>query len=101
MIGQVIGTKIYFCRILRSKVVMVRVGGGWIELSSFLRTHMAAQSTSELPPPPLDEEVRNLSMAFARPRLSSSSITPTGSPAKSTGSSPGRSFVPFIEDRWQ
>jgi hypothetical protein len=25
--------KLYFCRILRSKTVMVRVGGGWVELS--------------------------------------------------------------------
>jgi hypothetical protein len=25
--------KLCFCRILRSKMVMVRVGGGWVELS--------------------------------------------------------------------
>jgi len=25
--------KLCFCRILRSKTVMVRVGGGWVELS--------------------------------------------------------------------
>ncbi|MBW0498525.1 hypothetical protein O181_038240 [Austropuccinia psidii MF-1] len=31
-----IGEKIYFCRILRSQTVMVRIGGGWSELSNFL-----------------------------------------------------------------
>ncbi|KAG0146832.1 hypothetical protein CROQUDRAFT_132870 [Cronartium quercuum f. sp. fusiforme G11] len=34
-----IGEKIYFCRILRSQTVMVRIGGGWNELSSFLLEH--------------------------------------------------------------
>ena len=31
--------KLCFCRILRSQVVMVRVGGGWQQLEAFLRTH--------------------------------------------------------------
>ncbi|KAI0265124.1 hypothetical protein BC834DRAFT_880220 [Gloeopeniophorella convolvens] len=30
-----------FCRILRSHTVMVRVGGGWMELSKFIQTHFA------------------------------------------------------------
>lgn len=34
-----IGNKMYFCRILRSQTVMVRIGGGWNELSSFLLEH--------------------------------------------------------------
>ncbi|GAA6009150.1 hypothetical protein JCM10207_004283 [Rhodosporidiobolus poonsookiae] len=34
-----IGGKLYFCRILRSKQVMVRVGGGWQNLLQFLITH--------------------------------------------------------------
>ncbi|THV05479.1 hypothetical protein K435DRAFT_712976 [Dendrothele bispora CBS 962.96] len=33
--------KLCFCRILRSQTVMVRVGGGWMELSKFIRTHFA------------------------------------------------------------
>ncbi|KAK7470919.1 hypothetical protein VKT23_002335 [Stygiomarasmius scandens] len=33
--------KLCFCRILRSQTVMVRVGGGWTELSKFIRTHFA------------------------------------------------------------
>ena len=27
--------RVYFCRILRSRMVMVRVGGGWVELSKY------------------------------------------------------------------
>ncbi|WVR06884.1 hypothetical protein IAU60_003920 [Kwoniella sp. DSM 27419] len=33
--------KLCFCRILRSRTVMVRVGGGWVELSRFLLDHSA------------------------------------------------------------
>ncbi|KZT41118.1 hypothetical protein SISSUDRAFT_1126688 [Sistotremastrum suecicum HHB10207 ss-3] len=33
--------KLCFCRILRSQTVMVRVGGGWVELSKFIQDHFA------------------------------------------------------------
>ncbi|KAI0771489.1 hypothetical protein BD413DRAFT_663517 [Trametes elegans] len=33
--------KLCFCRILRSHTVMVRVGGGWSELSKFIKDHFA------------------------------------------------------------
>jgi len=33
--------KLCFCRILRSQTVMVRVGGGWVELSKFIKDHFA------------------------------------------------------------
>ncbi|KZV65803.1 hypothetical protein PENSPDRAFT_113134 [Peniophora sp. CONT] len=33
--------KLCFCRILRSQTVMVRVGGGWQELSRFIQNHFA------------------------------------------------------------
>ncbi|CAK5262959.1 unnamed protein product [Mycena citricolor] len=33
--------KLCFCRILRSSTVMVRVGGGWQELSKFIKDHFA------------------------------------------------------------
>ncbi|KAI9508653.1 hypothetical protein F5148DRAFT_1193951 [Russula earlei] len=33
--------RLCFCRILRSQTVMVRVGGGWMELSKFIQTHFA------------------------------------------------------------
>ncbi|CEJ05594.1 Putative GAS2 domain-containing protein [Rhizopus microsporus] len=31
--------RLVYCRILPSQMVMVRVGGGWVELSKFLRDH--------------------------------------------------------------
>lgn len=31
--------KLCYCRVLKSKMVMVRVGGGWTELTQFLRDH--------------------------------------------------------------
>jgi len=34
-------SRLCFCRILRSQTVMVRVGGGWMELSKFIQTHFA------------------------------------------------------------
>ncbi|KAH7916155.1 hypothetical protein BJ138DRAFT_1053407 [Hygrophoropsis aurantiaca] len=33
--------KLCFCRILRSQTVMVRIGGGWQELSKFIKGHFA------------------------------------------------------------
>ncbi|KAH6915417.1 hypothetical protein BKA70DRAFT_576347 [Coprinopsis sp. MPI-PUGE-AT-0042] len=33
--------KLCFCRILRSQTVMVRIGGGWQELSKFIQNHFA------------------------------------------------------------
>ncbi|KAL7413086.1 hypothetical protein BDY24DRAFT_72903 [Mrakia frigida] len=47
--------KLCFCRILRSKTVMVRVGGGWVELSKFLRDHfgiLLPATTSPIPATP-------------------------------------------------
>ncbi|TFK27034.1 hypothetical protein FA15DRAFT_666767 [Coprinopsis marcescibilis] len=41
--------KLCFCRILRSQTVMVRVGGGWQELSKFIQNHFA-DSFRILPP---------------------------------------------------
>ncbi|KAI8066694.1 hypothetical protein BC940DRAFT_368026 [Gongronella butleri] len=40
------GNKLVFCRILKSRMVMVRVGGGWTELSRFLRDHALLVSGS-------------------------------------------------------
>ncbi|KAI9247667.1 hypothetical protein BDA99DRAFT_565040 [Phascolomyces articulosus] len=38
--------KLAYCRILRSRMVMVRVGGGWVELSQFLRDHSLLEDGS-------------------------------------------------------
>ncbi|KAH7868822.1 uncharacterized protein C8R40DRAFT_1156219 [Lentinula edodes] len=42
--------KLCFCRILRSQTVMVRVGGGWSELSKFIRDHFADSFRLLAPP---------------------------------------------------
>ncbi|KAI9268769.1 hypothetical protein BY458DRAFT_511024 [Sporodiniella umbellata] len=56
-----VNPKLAYCRILRSRMVMVRVGGGWVELSQFLRDHALLECDnvapnkaifrSSLPPP--------------------------------------------------
>ncbi|KAI8344330.1 hypothetical protein BC941DRAFT_447310 [Chlamydoabsidia padenii] len=40
------GDRLVYCRILSSKMVMVRVGGGWVELSQFLKDHGHKNSIS-------------------------------------------------------
>ncbi|KAI9319148.1 hypothetical protein BX666DRAFT_2025476 [Dichotomocladium elegans] len=37
--------RLVYCRILPSKLVMVRVGGGWVELSKFLHDHNLTEGT--------------------------------------------------------
>ncbi|KAG8846350.1 hypothetical protein FRB96_002020 [Tulasnella sp. 330] len=59
--------KLCFCRILRSQTVMVRVGGGWLELSKFLKGHyevFRVQPPPMIPgSPPREEEERWISSA--------------------------------------
>lgn len=53
-----VNPKLAYCRILRSRMVMVRVGGGWVELSQFLRDHalleggnfVSGRARTSLPP---------------------------------------------------
>ncbi|KAI8138707.1 hypothetical protein BJV82DRAFT_286783 [Fennellomyces sp. T-0311] len=42
------GSRLVYCRILKSRMVMVRVGGGWTELSQFLRDHALLRDNSEI-----------------------------------------------------
>jgi hypothetical protein len=51
--------KLYYARILRSKTVMLRVGGGWQELGSFLTTHYDAVFSAQPPPTPLRNSLRD------------------------------------------
>ncbi|PPQ99895.1 hypothetical protein CVT24_009576 [Panaeolus cyanescens] len=57
--------KLCFCRILRSQTVMVRVGGGWTELSRFIKDHFAEsfRMLPESPPRPGTKEERWISSA--------------------------------------
>jgi hypothetical protein len=111
--------KLCFCRILRSRTVMVRVGGGWTELSKFIKDHFAdlfhlipespprlgtqeekwinsttlleAPEITETPPPP----PRTPEPKF--PFLPSFSLsTPSGqSPRSIKSASPGSPLVPL------
>ncbi|BGP25412.1 hypothetical protein JCM10295v2_004336 [Rhodotorula toruloides] len=45
-----IGGRLYFCRILRNKQVMVRVGGGWLDLSQFIITHFGVANGLTISP---------------------------------------------------
>lgn len=57
--------RLVYCRILRSNMVMVRVGGGWTELSQFLRDHALLEG--RLIPNRLEEEKRvNVRDAYLR-----------------------------------
>lgn len=51
--------KLYYARILRSKTVMLRVGGGWQELGSFLTTHYDAVFSAQPPPTPFRQSMRD------------------------------------------
>lgn len=44
-----VNPKLAYCRILRSRMVMVRVGGGWVELSQFLRDHALLEQGNFVP----------------------------------------------------
>ncbi|KAI9243734.1 hypothetical protein BDA99DRAFT_529909 [Phascolomyces articulosus] len=42
------GSRLVYCRILKSRMVMVRVGGGWCELSQFMRDHAMLHDANEM-----------------------------------------------------
>ncbi|ORZ21986.1 hypothetical protein BCR42DRAFT_405272 [Absidia repens] len=44
-----VNPKLVYCRVLKSKMVMVRVGGGWTELSQFLRDHALLEGELIIP----------------------------------------------------
>ncbi|EJU06464.1 hypothetical protein DACRYDRAFT_113167 [Dacryopinax primogenitus] len=87
--------KPYFCRILRSQTVMVRVGGGWMELSKFIRGHFA-ELFRILPPGPLTPPIKE-------PWISSATLLKAaGSPLQAAGSplaSPVDPSSPFSDPK--
>ncbi|KLO15894.1 hypothetical protein SCHPADRAFT_901991 [Schizopora paradoxa] len=69
--------KLCFCRILRSQTVMVRVGGGWAELSKFIKDHFADlfRLMPESPPRPGTRDEKWISSSSLR-RTSEEHTTP-------------------------
>ncbi|KAF7301507.1 Growth arrest-specific 2-like [Mycena indigotica] len=93
--------KLCFCRILRSQTVMVRVGGGWQELSRFIQGHFADSFRlfEESPPRPGGAEPKWISSATLieaaehetppqSPRTPEPQILPTFSLMTPSGHSP-------------
>ncbi|KAI7849858.1 hypothetical protein BDC45DRAFT_519758 [Circinella umbellata] len=42
------GSRLVYCRILKSRMVMLRVGGGWCELSQFMRDHAMLHDANDI-----------------------------------------------------
>ncbi len=81
-IGHGSRARMCFCRILESKTVMVRVGGGWCELTRYLLSHFAdeIEATDSLP----DWNTTPVSVTSASmKRASASSIRP-GTPSRAS-----------------
>ncbi|KAF8309200.1 hypothetical protein DL93DRAFT_1781597 [Clavulina sp. PMI_390] len=84
--------KLCFCRILRSQTVMVRVGGGWMELSKFIRlhySHLFRVDTLTTPPkaPSASKEERWISSASLQEQPLDADGNPSvrGSPGSGAG----------------
>ncbi|KAF7732124.1 hypothetical protein EC973_006379 [Apophysomyces ossiformis] len=61
-----VNPKLAYCRILRSRMVMVRVGGGWVELSQFLRDHALLEGGNFVPRAPDQAKDGAIQEAFLR-----------------------------------
>ncbi|KAG2174024.1 hypothetical protein INT44_000138 [Umbelopsis vinacea] len=92
--------RLVYCRILRSNMVMVRVGGGWTELSQFLRDHALLEG--RLIPNRRDEkkqpDVRDAYLRTTRPKenASMSEEVPgheSSDPVKMSRSTPSRGIT--------
>ncbi|RCI05785.1 hypothetical protein CU098_006957, partial [Rhizopus stolonifer] len=117
-----INPRLVYCRILPSQLVMVRVGGGWVELSKFLRDHGLTEGTYSRQGSPNDisttssQESTPFQEAFLNTFRSSSpsgrvtirggggidrnssSLASTRSSSKSSGGSRSRSPLPGYVD---
>lgn len=80
-----VGSKLCFCRILRSRTVMVRVGGGWQELSSYIGQHYAhlGCNTSIAITESPKGQFRGPTDEDKLPWISSATISPKASPSTS------------------
>ncbi|KAI9490719.1 hypothetical protein BDB00DRAFT_875051 [Zychaea mexicana] len=76
--------KLAYCRVLKSKMVMVRVGGGWMELSQFLRGHALLEGdfipkTAEPDQPVLPVQEGFIETRRRQPHIRSRSRSPSSS----------------------
>ncbi|KAG1473919.1 hypothetical protein G6F56_000669 [Rhizopus delemar] len=91
--------KMAYCRVLKSKMVMVRVGGGWTELSQFLRDHALLEGDfiPKLADTILEEEPA-IQEGFIETRRANplGSTQPTGTPSHSASTSGYKQGDKFI-----
>ncbi|KAI9499557.1 hypothetical protein BDB00DRAFT_783048 [Zychaea mexicana] len=91
--------RLVYCRILPSKTVMVRVGGGWLELSTFLKNHGHSESNAAARSHPSDRTNDSVDSEASSMRSDSPSgrVTLRGggrSPSLSTSRAGGKSPIP-------
>ncbi|KIJ56659.1 hypothetical protein M422DRAFT_238274 [Sphaerobolus stellatus SS14] len=88
--------KLCFCRILRSHTVMVRVGGGWAELSKFLKSHFSDLLAELSPSPPRNQE-RWLSASSVRDSMTPGSEDATSVKEPATPESKFQGTLPSFQ----
>ncbi|KAI8068733.1 hypothetical protein BC940DRAFT_34033 [Gongronella butleri] len=78
--------KLVYCRVLQSRMVMVRVGGGWTELSQFLRDHALLEGAMIIPEQQRHETLHEVFLKTSKSTpvrtLSRSASTPTNASAQ-------------------
>ena len=94
--------KLCFCRILRSRTVMVRVGGGWQELTTYILkhySHLAPDTTLSLAPSPQVSPRMERGKVDKLPWISSASLlsTPTGKAALGSEYSPESAYLTPVQ----
>ncbi|KAF7729737.1 hypothetical protein EC973_003815 [Apophysomyces ossiformis] len=100
-----VNPKLCYCRVLKSKMVMVRVGGGWTELSQFLRDHALLEGdfipkareeeAEQTALPSIQEgfiETRRAKSPSGRPILRGRSTSPTPPPILNRSQSSGTGY---------
>ncbi|KAI9249528.1 hypothetical protein BY458DRAFT_445239 [Sporodiniella umbellata] len=81
--------RLVYCRILPSQMVMVRVGGGWVELSKFLRDHGLSEGNRRTVEKPSNSTQNHLpfQQSYLETRRSPSSFEHNGARSQSNTSS--------------
>ncbi|EIE77174.1 hypothetical protein RO3G_01878 [Rhizopus delemar RA 99-880] len=97
-----VNPKMAYCRVLKSKMVMVRVGGGWTELSQFLRDHALlegdfipklSEAVIHEEEPSIQEGYIETRRAKPMPRSHSPSQLTTSHSASTSGYKQGNKFI--------
>ncbi|KAI9306228.1 hypothetical protein BJ944DRAFT_238935 [Cunninghamella echinulata] len=80
------GDRLVYCRILPSKMVMVRVGGGWVELSQFMKDHHHVETSTTRSVSSMDDQDNNSVSSLTRSVSPSGKVTIRGGGSVSSSS---------------